>query len=146
MASLYQRPNTVGWWAKYRQGGQIIRGSPGCIEKREGQEGLDIRAGQVAEGQPLPVKLDAITYDELRKDLDAAYAVKSIRSLGYVTVRMKHLDAAFWGWRAINITESQIDAYAARRKTETVPGTERLGAPATVNRELAQFKRMLPRA
>jgi integrase len=56
---------------------------------------------------------------------------------------MAYLDAAFKGWRAINITESSIDAYVAKRKTEKVPGTERLVAPATINRELAQLRRML---
>jgi integrase len=56
---------------------------------------------------------------------------------------MGYLDTAFKGWRAINITESAIDAYVAKRKTEKVPGTERLIAPATINRELAQLRRLL---
>lgn len=141
MASLYQRGEV--WWAKYRQGTQIIRVSTGCTKKREAQDWLDIRAGKIAEGQPLPVKLDAITYDELRKDLDAAYGVKSIRSLADAERRMRYLDAAFKGWRPINITESVIDAYVARRKTEKVPGSARLVASATINRELAQLRRML---
>src|SRR5262249_57346120 len=141
MASLYQRGAV--WWAKYRQGGQIIRVSTGCTKKREAQDWLDIRAGKIAAGELVPVKLDAVTYDELRKDLDAAYGVKAIRSLEDAQRRMEYLDAAFKGWRAINITESAIDAYVARRKTEKVPGTERLLAPATINRELAQLRRML---
>ena len=47
------------------------------------------------------------------------------------------------GWRAINITEIAIDSYIAKRRTDTVPGTERPVAPATINRELAQLRRML---
>jgi hypothetical protein len=141
MASLYQRGAL--WWAKFRQGGRVVRVSTGCAKKREAQEWLDIRAGKIAEGQPLPVKLDAITYDELRKDLDAAYGVKAIRSLEDAERRMGYLDAAFKGWRAMNITESAIDGYVAKRKTEKVPGTERLVASATINRELAQLRRML---
>ncbi|HZF03679.1 MAG TPA: tyrosine-type recombinase/integrase [Patescibacteria group bacterium] len=131
------------WWAKYRQGGQVVRVSTGCAKKREAQDWIDIRAGKIAEGQPLPVKMDAILYDELRADLDAAYKVKGIRSLVDAERRMKHLDAAFKGWRAVNITESAIDAYVAKRKTEKVPDTDRLVAPATINRELAQLRRML---
>jgi integrase len=89
------------------------------------------------------IKIDSILYDELRADLDAAYGVKAIRSLVDAKRRMGYLDAAFKGWRAINITESAIDAYVARRRTEMVPGTKRLVAPATINRELAQLRRML---
>lgn len=141
MASLYLRGDV--YWAKYRQGTQVIRTSTGCTKKRSAQDWLDIRAGKIAAGEPVPVKLDAITYDELRKDLDAAYGVKAIRSLVDAERRMKYLDGAFTGWRAINITESAIDGYVARRKTEKVPGSERLVAPATINRELAQLRRML---
>jgi hypothetical protein len=100
-------------------------------------------AGKLAAGEPVPVKLDTITYDELRADLDAAYAVKAIRSLADAEQRMAHLDTAFKGWRAASITESAIDAYVAKRKTEKVPGTERLVAGATINRELAQLQRLL---
>jgi len=70
-------------------------------------------------------------------------APSSRQSLVDAQRRMAYLDAAFKGWRAINITESSIDAYVAKRKTEKVPGTERLVAPATINRELAQLRRML---
>lgn len=141
MASLYQRGNV--WWAKYRVGGQVVRVSTGCERKRAAQDWLDIRAGKIAAGEPVPVKLDQITYDELRKDLDAAYAVKAIRSLADAERRMRCLDAAFSGWRAVNITESAIDVYVATRRTEKVPGTDRLVAPATINRELAQLRRLL---
>jgi hypothetical protein len=131
MASLYLRGGV--WWAKYRQGTQVIRTSTGCTKKRAAQDWLDIRAGKIAAGEPVPVKLDSILYDELRADLDTAYGVKAIRSLVDAKRRMGYLDAAFKGWRAINITESAIDAYVARRKTEMVPGTKRLVAPATIN-------------
>jgi hypothetical protein len=79
MASLYQRGQV--WWAKYRSGAHVVRVSTGCTKKRAAQDWLDIRAGKIAAGEPVPVKLDAITYDELRKDLDAAYGVQAIRSL-----------------------------------------------------------------
>ena len=141
MASLYQRGEL--WWAKYRVGGQVVRVSTGCTKKRAAQDWLDIRAGKIAAGEPLPVKLDSVTYDDLRADLDAVYAVKEIRSRATVEYRMRYLDAAFKGWRVVAITESVIDAYVARRKTEHVPGAERLVAAATINLELAQLRRML---
>jgi integrase len=120
----------------------VVRVSTGCTKKRAAQDWLDIRAGKIAAGEQLPVKLDGITYDELRKDLDAVYAVKGIRSLEDTERRMAYLDAAFTGWRAINITEAAIDAYVAKRKTEKVPGRDHLVA-ATINRELAQLRRLL---
>ena len=141
MANLYQRGSV--WWAKYRQDGRVIRVSTGCNKKRAAQDWLDIRVGKIAAGEPLPVRIDSVLYGELRADLDAAYKVKGIRSLKDAERRMKYLDAAFKGWRAINITESAIEQYALRRQTEKVPGTERLVATSTVNRELAQLRRML---
>jgi hypothetical protein len=129
--------------AKFRQNGRVVRLSTGCTKKRAAQDWLDIRAGKIAAGEPLPVRLDSITYDELRADLDAAYAVKGIRSLEDTQRRTRYLDAAFKGWRAVSLTEAAIDAYVAKRKTEKVPGTERPVAPATINRELAQLRRML---
>ena len=141
MASLYQRGEV--WWGKFKQGGKVIRTSTGCTTKRAAKDWIDIRAGRIAAGEPLPVKLDSITYDELRADLNAAYAVKGIRSLEDAERRMRHLDAAFKGWRALNITESAIDAYVAKRLTEPVPGAQRAVAGPTVNRELAQLRRML---
>jgi hypothetical protein len=93
MASLYQRGEV--WWAKYRQGAKVMRVSTGCTKKRAAQDWLDIRAGKVAAGEPVPVKLHTILYDDLRADLDAAYAVKGIRSLEDAERRMSHLDAAF---------------------------------------------------
>ena len=134
MASLYQRGDV--WWAKYRMGRQVVRVSTGCTKKRAAQDWLDIRAGKIAAGEPLPVKLDSITYDELRKDLDAAYAVKGIRSLEDAERRMTYLDAAFKGWRAINITESAIDALrgqaedgeGARQGSSRGPGDHQPGA------------------
>ena len=67
------------WWGKYKVGGQAVRVSTGCTERRAcpGSVG-SIRAGKIAAGEPLPVKLYSITYDELREDLDAAYAAKEI--------------------------------------------------------------------
>jgi hypothetical protein len=141
MASLYQRGNV--WWAKDKQGGQVIRVSTGCAKKQAAKDWLNIRAGKIAAGEPVPVKLEAVSYDELRKDLDAAYAVKGIRSLEDAKRRMRYLDTAFTGWRAMNITESAIDAYLAKRQIEKVPGKDRLVAGPTINRELAQLRRML---
>jgi len=152
MASLYQRGDV--WWAKFRQGGKVIRVSTGTTSKKAAKDFLDIHAGKIAEGLPLPVKLDLVLYDELRKDLDSHYQVKGIRSLVDAQRRMRYLDTAFRGWRAVNITESAIETYVAKRLQDTVPAggrckpgavetTGRKVAAATINRELAQLRKLL---
>jgi hypothetical protein len=45
MASLYKRPNSTHWWAKFRVGGQVVRVSTGTSKKRKAQDFLDVHAG-----------------------------------------------------------------------------------------------------
>jgi hypothetical protein len=126
--------------------------STGTDKKKRAQDFLDVHQGRVAEGQPLPVKLDRILFDELRADLSAFYnATGKLRHPADAERRLTHLDTAFRGWPAVNITPAAITAYAAKRLTEKVP-VRRDGqlvpgpnnvAPATVNRELAMLKRLL---
>lgn len=144
MASLYRRPNSALWWAKFRQNGKVIRVSTGCTSKRAARDFLDRHAGKLAEGQPLPVKLDRILFDELRADLSAFYkAMGTLKHPDDAERRLKHLDTAFRGWPAVNITPAAITAYVVKRQGEKVPKTERHVAPASVNRELAMLRRVL---
>jgi hypothetical protein len=149
MASIYQRGDV--WWAKFRQGGKVIRTSTGCTTKRAAKDWLDIRAGKLAAGEPVPVKLDANLYDELHQDLLTHYETvgkingrgRKLRSLPHVKRRMGHVLRHFRGWRAINITESAVLDYIAKRQRETVPGSKRLVAGPTINRELSALKSAL---
>ena len=96
MASLYKRPNRTQWWAKFSQNGKIVRVSTGTASKRRARDFLDVHAGKVAAGEPLPVKLDRITFDELRADLSAHYqATGALRHPDDAERRLRHLDAAF---------------------------------------------------
>ena len=152
MASLYRRPNSTYWWAKFRVGGKVVRVSTGLSKKRAAEDWLAIHAGKVAAGEPLPVRLDRILFDELRSDLSTFYkATGALRHPADAERRLKHLDAAFGGWPAVNISPAAITAYAAkrlgekvpiRRDGQVVPGPNTV-APATVNRELAVLKRLL---
>src|SRR3972149_6865427 len=122
MASLYRRPNSTHWWAKFRVGGKVVRVSTECAKKKAAKDFLDVHAGKIAEGQPLPVKLDRILFDELRADLSAFYkATGKLKPPDDAERRLKHLDAAFRGWPAANITPSAITAYVVKRQGETVP-------------------------
>jgi integrase len=149
MASIYLRGET--WWAKFRQGGKVIRTSTGCTTKRAAKDWVDIRAGKIAAGDPVPVKLDAILYDELHRDLLTHYETVgrltarggTLRSLPHVKRRMSHLLRHFRGWRAINVTESAVLDYIATRQRETVPGSDRRLSGPTINRELSALKSAL---
>jgi hypothetical protein len=83
-----KRKNKGGshWWAKLRVAGKVVRVSTGCAKKRAAQDWLDIRAGKIAEGSPLPVKLDSTLYDELHQDLLTHY--ETIGRLTPATTRL----------------------------------------------------------
>ncbi len=152
MASLYRRPNSAHWWAKFRVNGKVVRVSTGHTKKKAAKDFLDVHAGKVAEGQPLPVKLDRILFDELRADLSAHYqATGCVKHPADAERRLRHLDAAFRGWPVVNITPAAVTAYVVKRQGEKVPvrrggklveGTRPV-ASATINRELAALKRLL---
>jgi integrase len=114
--------------------------STGIDKKKRAQDFLDVDQGRVAEGQPLPVKLDRILFDELRADLSAFYnATGKLRHPADAERRLTHLDTAFRGWPAVNITPAAITAYAAKRLTEKVP----VRRDGQLVRELAMLKRLL---
>ncbi len=152
MASLYRRPNSTHWWAKFRVAGKVVRVSTGTDNKRLAKDFLDVNAGKIAAGKPMPVKLDRILFDELRADLSGFYkATGTLRHPDDAERRLRHLDAAFRGWPAVNITPAAITDYVVKRQGETVPvwrdgqyvpGPNPVAA-ATVNRELAMLKRCL---
>jgi len=104
--------------------------------------------GPVSTDGPTP----RILFDELRSDLSTFYeATGALRHPADAERRLKHLDAAFGGWPAVNISAAAITAYAAKRLGEKalirrdgqVVAGPNTAAPATVNRELAMLKRLL---
>jgi integrase len=121
-----------------------VRTSTGCTTKRAARDWLDVRAGKVASGERVPVKLDQILYDELHRDLLTRYqTVKKIRNLRDQKHRMERVLAHFGGWRAINVTATEIVKYVAKRQTEISPSTDQTPSAGLLNRELTTLKTVL---
>jgi site-specific recombinase XerD len=77
-----------------------------------------------------------VTYDDLRALIITDYTNNGQKSLGDLkSTRLPRLDAVFSGSKAIDITTASVERYKTLRLKEKA-------APATVNRELAAFKRM----
>jgi hypothetical protein len=145
MGRLYQRPSSPHYWADYTDAaGRRVRVSTGTEDREEAKRFLKLREGKVAEGAPIPPRLDRITFDELRDNLMTYYRTTGRwKHLDDAERRLAHVSKFFGGRRVVTITPDLIRYYADARQREKVPGTTRLVSPATVNRELAMLRRAL---
>jgi len=82
------------------------------------------------------IYFDKILYDELVADIVVDYELSGRKSLERLQNSLNHLEGDFSGIHIVNITTSKIKKYIDRRIEETASN-------ATINRELAAFKRML---
>jgi integrase len=92
--------------------------------------------GAIAEGKPIPRRMDQILYDELAADLRLHYSTTGSRDLEEADGRFAHLQRFFAGRRAATIGQSAATAYAAHRQAQGA-------ANGTINRELAILVRLL---
>lgn len=120
------------WHIRYSRNGKRVRESSKSPDKAVAEELLARRIMEMRPGGPLPSELERVTFEDLARLLRDDYEAKGNRSS--VENRLAHLEAAFDGWRVVEINEAAIDAYkAARRKAGA--------ARATVNRELSALRR-----
>ena len=134
MGMIYKRGQV--FWIKYYCAGRPIRESTGTTKQKQAERFLKHREGRSAAGlQPLP-RVDRITYDELARDLRLHYETTGTRGLKEADTRFKALQPFFAGRRVANIKGALAEEYVQYRLKANV-------APATVNRELATFIRML---
>jgi hypothetical protein len=73
MGSLYRRPNSACWWAKYYVSGRAVRVSTGTEKRKEAEAFLKRREGAVVNGAPIPPRADRIRYEEIADDLRVYY-------------------------------------------------------------------------
>ena len=133
MGTLYKRGRV--FWLKYNDlNGQPIRESSRSDKKNVAQRLLYKRLGEIAEGRMPGVYFDRTTYDQLAEALVKDYRINK-QDVQTVQKRRLHLDKAFNGLRAPQITTALIRRYVAGRLDSGA-------ARATVNRELAALKRM----
>jgi integrase len=134
------------WWAKWHVNGRPVRESTKIsadtkTPPAQARRFLQDREGRVAQGAPIPPRLDRILYDELAHDLRTFYETTGTRGLAEVDDRLAYLNAFFQSRRAVSIGPALITQYVAARQEHRRRG--RPPANRTINIELAMLKRML---
>jgi integrase len=118
------------WWMQYFVQGRSVRESTGTRNRTAATRLLAAKVGRVAEGRPVPPRVDKVTYDELAADLRRHYRTTGRRDLTEAEKRLRPLDAHFGGWLAAAITPAEITRYVEIRQAVRL-------ANGTINRELS---------
>jgi len=134
MGMIYLRGHT--WWIKYYRDGKCYRESAKSFKKTEAEKRLKSREGSIVDKTFQGLRVEKITFDDLKKDLISDYKLNKKRSLDRAELSLKHLDDVFKGVKVINITSNYVDNYILKRKGEGASN-------GTVNRELSALRRML---
>jgi integrase len=141
------------WWIKYTRAGKDYRESSESDRKRDAENLLKDREGDIVKGKPITPKIGKLTFEEAAADLLTDYRTNGKRSLDVVERRIRlHLTPFFAGWRMVAITTSDVRTFIDRRQTEPSvlvrkaqgdePEQRRPASNAEINRELALLKRM----
>jgi integrase len=141
---LYQRGRI--WWMKYYVSGRAIQESTGLSKKSAAARVLAQKVGRAAAGEPIPPRVDRITYDEAVADLRRDYKITGERDARDVEKRLAHLDPFFRGRRLVAIGPVLVTEYIERRQAprpaangaDPKPGASN----GTINRELAMLGKM----
>ena len=136
------RPSYVGrdgkkrvsrtWRIGYSRNGKKVTKSSGSTDKGVAEDLLARRIAEMRPGGPLPSELGRVQFEQLADLIRADYEAKGNRSS--VEYPLAHLEAAFGGWRVVDIREAELERYKTRRRKAGA-------ARATVNRELSTLRR-----
>jgi integrase len=123
------------WCIKYYRNGKPMRESSESEKETVAKNLLKKREGAVANGQRVTPRMDRVTFDELAADVVNDYKANGKRSIDDLNRRLDlHLKPYFTGWRASNISTTDVRSYITKRQSEKA-------ANGTINRELATLKR-----
>ncbi len=122
------------WWVQYSIGGKRERESTRTTVHSEAVRFLHQRLAERGRGVSQR-DLEKVTLEDLEALILADYKKNQRRTTDRLQHSLKHLRAAFGGWRVVDIAEDGIDRYAADRLDDGA-------AHATVNRELSALRRM----
>ena len=129
--SVYLRGKT--WWMTYYVNGKQVWESAKTKDKAAARQKLQEKIGQRAEGR-LVVGADRVTFEVLIQMVKDEYETNARKSVDKVQYREKHLAKSFAGWKASNITLTDLRAFIKHRQEEGA-------ANAEINRELATLRR-----
>ncbi|MBI2015315.1 MAG: tyrosine-type recombinase/integrase [Candidatus Rokubacteria bacterium] len=136
---LYRRGKF--WWTKVYINGRPVHESTKLTKKSDAKLVLARKVGRIAAGEPIPPRVDRITYDEAVADLRRHYAATGERDMKDVEKRLAHLDPFFRGRRLVNIGPALVTEYvAARQAPRLAPdgSVAKAGAAnGTINREVS---------
>ena len=123
------------WWIKYSKDGQVFRESSGSYDRREAENLLKKRLGDVVTGRFAGLKPERVKFAELAELVLEDYRENNRATTPDVERRLNlHLLPEFADIRAADFGTRHRNVYVAKRKTE---GAEN----SSINRELAIVKR-----
>ena len=128
------------YWIRYWHRGKLNRESTGADNEAKATRLLRERIKQMGRPQGFigPAE-ERVTFADLAVLVQTDYAINDRRSADELPCRLAHLYTAFASTRALDIITDRICTYIASR--------QQAGATnATINRELAAFKRAFKRA
>ena len=115
---LYRRGRI--WWLKFCQNGDTVRMSADTADEKIARKLPRDQTARVQLNEPLVVGSIRVTYTELRDDLVAHYQATGVRDVEEAGWRIAHLDRAFRGLRASQVTSGRgrcAWTWEARRTT-----------------------------
>lgn len=133
MGTIYKRGGV--YWIKYSRKGKPYFESAKSSKEADARRLLKIREGCIAEGKFQGLNIERITFDELAQDFLSDYRVNAKKTIIETERHVKHLEKAFGGRKAVDITTETVNKYILKRQGAGY-------ANATINRELAALKRM----
>ncbi|MSQ47466.1 MAG: hypothetical protein EXR78_03600 [Deltaproteobacteria bacterium] len=129
--SVYKRGKT--WWMTYSVNGHQQWESAKTSDRTIARKLLQEKIGRRAAGR-FVVGSDRVTFEVLIQMVKDEYAANARKSTDKVVYRERHLAKSFAGWKASDITVTDLRAFIARRQEEGA-------ANAEINRELATLRR-----
>lgn len=133
MGYIYKRGLT--YWIQYVRNKKRYRESTGSTKYSDAKNLLQLREGDIANGKPVRVNFEKVTFDELATDLLTEYKVNKRKRINRLELSISHLKGFFEGYAAPAITSTKITDYVKARQ-------DKKAANATINRELSALKRM----
>lgn len=141
---LYRRGKF--WWTKVYSNGRPVHESTKLTKKSEAKLVLARKVGRIAAGEPIPPRVDRITYDEAVKDLRQHYQTTGERDMRDVEKRLAHLDPFFRGRRLVSIGPALVTEYVAARQAPRPAVNGDAAKPGasngTINRELSMLGKL----
>jgi integrase len=130
--SIYRRPESELYWLTYYRDGKRIRESSGSSDYKAAQQKLAQRLGQVDRGEAIDTGRGP-TCGDLWAGLERHYRIQQRKSAECLGRRWKHLQTAFAGIAASQVTFDRLEEYVDARLSERASN-------ATINRELSALK------